>query len=376
MAPSMTTIRLHINGQDHAVDAPPNARLLDVLHDPLGLRGTRFGCGANQCGACHVLVGDRSLPACDTPLWAVQDQAITTVEGLSPVLRQAFIDEQAAQPSIGQSVQRPDLPALLAGAAHFIHDLAPPGMLHGRVLHPPQWGAQVLAWDEAAARACPGLLHLQRDGQLFGVVAASGADADAALAALVASLTWSTLDSPADEADDLQRLPAKITLVGEKLAPPTSTAAATAAAPSSAPATRHLQARYTKPWIAHASLAPSCALARWGDDGHLHVWSHSQGIFNLRRDLALAFSMPADKVRVSHARGAGCYGHNGADDVAFDAAWLARALPGRTVRLLWRRADEFNHSPQGPAMVVEISAEITDQTRVNEPCSKRCGASR
>ena len=97
MAPSMTTIRLHVNGQDHAVDAPPNARLLDVLHDPLGLRGTRFGCGANQCGACHVLVGDRSLPACDTPLWAVQDQAITTVEGLSPALRQAFIDEQAAQ---------------------------------------------------------------------------------------------------------------------------------------------------------------------------------------------------------------------------------------------------------------------------------------
>ena len=90
----------------------------------------------------------------------------------------------------------------------------------------------------------------------------------------------------------------------------------------------------------------------------MHVWSHSQGIFNLRRDLALAFALPIEAVRVQHVEGAGCYGHNGADDVAFDAAWLARRAPGHPVRVLWSRADELSLSPFGPAMLVEIEADL------------------
>ena len=89
-------------------------------------------------------------------------------------------------------------------------------------------------------------------------------------------------------------------------------------------------------------------------------WSHSQGIFNLRRDLALAFGIATSAVRVTHVPGAGCYGHNGADDVAFEAAWLARAVPGRPVRLMWRHADELTLSPMGPAMVVELKAGLDD----------------
>ena len=90
-------IALHVNGQVHAVDAAPAARLLDVLRGDLGLVGTRFGCGSGECGACHVLLDGRSVAACDTPLWAAQGHEVSTVEALPAGLRQAFVDEQAAQ---------------------------------------------------------------------------------------------------------------------------------------------------------------------------------------------------------------------------------------------------------------------------------------
>jgi nicotinate dehydrogenase subunit A len=91
------TLNLNVNGRVHAVQAAPGARLLDVLRDDLGLVGTRFGCGANQCGACHVLLDGRSVASCDTPMWACDGHAVTTVEGLPARLRDAFVAEQAAQ---------------------------------------------------------------------------------------------------------------------------------------------------------------------------------------------------------------------------------------------------------------------------------------
>jgi nicotinate dehydrogenase subunit A len=88
---------LRVNGRECRVNAPLQARLLDVLRDELQLKGTRFGCGANECGACHVLIDGRSVAACDTPLWATLAHQVTTVEGLDARLHQAFVDEQAAQ---------------------------------------------------------------------------------------------------------------------------------------------------------------------------------------------------------------------------------------------------------------------------------------
>ena len=101
-----------------------------------------------------------------------------------------------------------------------------------------------------------------------------------------------------------------------------------------------LKASYTKPFIAHASIGPSCAIASMRD-GKLEVWTHSQGIFNLRHELAVVLGLSIDSIVVNHAEGAGCYGHNGADDAALDAALLARAANGRPVKLQWSREDEF-----------------------------------
>ena len=116
---------------------------------------------------------------------------------------------------------------------------------------------------------------------------------------------------------------------------------------------------YSRPYIAHGSIAPSCAIAQWSDGG-VHVWSHCQGIFNLRADLALVLALEPEKIVVEHVEGAGCYGHNGADDVALDAALLARAAEGRPVRVLWSRADELARAPFGAAQLVEIEADLDE----------------
>ena len=95
-------VQLNVNGSLQQVEADENTPLLYVLRNDLGLKGTRFGCGAGQCGSCHVLMDGVSVPACDTPLWAAEGKALVTVEALAKgavldPLQQAFIDEQAAQ---------------------------------------------------------------------------------------------------------------------------------------------------------------------------------------------------------------------------------------------------------------------------------------
>ncbi len=128
-------------------------------------------------------------------------------------------------------------------------------------------------------------------------------------------------------------------------------------AAAAAPAVRTLEAAFSRPFIAHASIGPSSAIAEYRD-GRYRVWSHSQGIFLLRKDLALALGVEEGAIEVAHAEGAGCYGHNGADDAPLDAALLARAVPGRAVRVQWMRDDEFAWEPYGSAMYVKMRASL------------------
>ncbi|MDB5822817.1 MAG: (2Fe-2S)-binding protein [Herminiimonas sp.] len=98
----VATITVRVNGRQHEVEVDTNTPLLDVLRNTLDLKGTRFGCGSNQCGACFVLLDDNAVASCDLPLWALEGKEVTTVEGLGSAaaphpLQQAFLDEQAAQ---------------------------------------------------------------------------------------------------------------------------------------------------------------------------------------------------------------------------------------------------------------------------------------
>ncbi len=209
------------------------------------------------------------------------------------------------------------------------------------------------AVDEAAAKAIPGVVAVVRDGSFLGVVAEREEQAIKAREALRASAKWTLgpeLPDPARLFETLKALPSKDETIGVKDGP----------APANA---RTFEATYTKPYLAHGSIGPSCALAEL-KDGKMTVWTHSQGVFPLRAELMKTLKMPAAAVRCVHVEGAGCYGHNGADDVAVDAALLARAVPDHPVRLQWMRDDELGWEPYGPAMVMRAKAALGSDGRI------------
>ena len=248
---------------------------------------------------------------------------------------------------VGTSVPRLDLPGKFAGRPSYIQDMVLSGMLHGRVVRPPHGFLRLKSFLEP-----PGV-SVVRDGSFLGVLADKEEQAIAAAAKLRAKCEWEpSAPVPADIHAWLKAHAAEL-YVSKELADSAARARGI----------KRVQAAYTKPYIAHASIGPSCALARW-QGKRLEIWTHSQGIFNLRRDLALVLRMPAEDIVVTHAEGAGCYGHNGADDVALDAALLARAAGGRPVRVQWMREDEFAWEPYGAAMAFEMEAQLGADGRI------------
>jgi nicotinate dehydrogenase subunit B len=254
---------------------------------------------------------------------------------------------------VGKSVPRFDIPAKVTGGVAYVQDLRLPGMVHGRVVRPPRYGAKLDSVDEAAAKAIPGVIAVVRDGSFLGVVAEREEQAIKAREALRAGAKWTPgpeLPDPAHIFDVIKSLPSKDATIGVKQG----------TVPADA---RVLEAVYTKPYMSHGSIGPSCSVAELKDD-KLTVWTHSQGVFPLRSELVKALKLPAASIRCIHAEGSGCYGHNGADDVALDAALLARAVPGHPVRLQWMRDDEFGWEPYGPAMVMRAKAALGSDGKV------------
>ena len=254
----------------------------------------------------------------------------------------------------GHSVQRIDIPDKVMGRARFIHDRALPGMLHGRVLRPENARAKLMDLKEDGARAVAGLVAVVRDGSFAGVVSETEHGAELAVQALRKRATWSDGEPLPDENDlasFLKAQPSESTIIDKK----------TAASPGAA--MRTIRRQYTRPYIAHASIAPSCAMAQWHGD-RVHVWTHSQGVYLLRADLALVLKLPVESITVEHMEGAGCYGHNAADDVALDAVLLAKAAGGRPVRVQWSRQGEMSDAPFGAAMAIEIEADLDAQGEI------------
>ena len=273
----------------------------------------------------------------------------------------ALPKQAVARRLLGQAQPpRLDLPDKVYGHPRFIHDLRLPGMLHGRVLRPPTLTATLPANQSISphdlAAGLPAGVQCWADGRFIAVLAAVERDADAGAAKLGGRLVWQA-GEPLPDAHDLpaylQTSPAQTSVTIER--------GDTTEWPAGG--LRH-HAVYFKPYLAHASIGPSCAIARW-DGRQLEVWTHSQGIHNLRDDLVKALAreaVPVAKadIAVHHVEGAGCYGHNGADDVALDAVLMALRCPGRPVRVLWSRADELTHSPFGAAHLVALDARVDE----------------
>jgi len=242
---------------------------------------------------------------------------------------------------VGASAPRLDLPGKFAGRPSYVHDMVLPGMLHGRVVRPSNYFSKLVSVPDLKN------ISVVRDGNFLGVLAEREEDAVAAAAKLRAKSTWEKAPRVPDDIHGWLKEHVAERIISKEKADPAATARGA----------KRVKASYTKPYIAHASIGPSCALARWKDD-KLEVWTHSQGIFGLRQDLAKILRMREEDIVVTHAEGAGCYGHNGADDVALDAALLARAANARPVRLQWLREDEFAWEPYGAAMAFELEAAL------------------
>jgi CO/xanthine dehydrogenase Mo-binding subunit len=246
---------------------------------------------------------------------------------------------------VGTNVPRRELPAKIAGKASYVHDMVLPGMLHARILRPPRPFAKLLS--------LPDHRGLIRDGSFAAVLAEREEEAIEAAKKLRAKAVWS--DGPKMPADIYGWLKANVT--------ETKIQKEIANAEAKARGVKHFKAEYHKPFICHASIGPSCAIAQKKGDT-IHVWSHTQGVFGLRQEIAMVLRMPEERVIVNHAEGAGCYGHNGADDVALDAAIIAQHTKGRPVRLQWTREDEFAWEPYGPAMAVALEASLDAQGNI------------
>ncbi|TFY99543.1 xanthine dehydrogenase family protein molybdopterin-binding subunit [Ramlibacter rhizophilus] len=261
----------------------------------------------------------------------------------------------STRPSRWSDRPRPDVAQKVFGEFRFLHDLELPGMLRGRIFRPATLQARMDedAWAtlQPQLAAIPGVLQVVRDGLLVGVLAARTNALDRCSARVAKAPPWHE-HAEVPQARELehwlksQPLDSVTLLEREPVEPG-----------ADAPGARVFRTAITRGWLQHASIGLCCAIARWEGEA-LQVWTHSQGIFNLRRDLALAFGMAPDAITVCHAEAAGCYGHNGADDVAFDAAWLARHAEGRPVRLEWTREQEMSRAPMGPAMTVEVEAVV------------------
>jgi nicotinate dehydrogenase subunit B len=252
---------------------------------------------------------------------------------------------------VGRSVHLLDLHEKLGGAA-FIHDVELPGMLHGRVVHPPTLDSRLASLDAGRSEEITRAAQLVRNGAFIGVIAKSEAQAVKLATTLAAAVSWDfpkpSIGQSFEQAIHTSHIPSVRSF--EAGSPPGGV-------------TRRFEATYRRPFLAHASIGTACAIAQW-EGNRLKVWSQSQGIFALRWSLATALGLELEDVEVLHVPGAGCYGHNGADDVALDAALLAKEAAGSPVRVQWSRADELAVSPLGSAMCTSITAATDENGRL------------
>lgn len=251
---------------------------------------------------------------------------------------------------MGKPVPRIDIPGKLTGGAMYVQDLRMDGMLHARVVRPPGYGAQLTNVDLAQVQKMPGVMNVVRNGSFLAVVAQGEFQAIEAMHALSAAAQWKETAQLPDQNDihkHLESLPTQDQTIDDK-------------GNANEQGVRVLKARFSRPYLSHGSIGPSCAVAYY-HGGKLTIWTHTQGVYPLRNTIANMLHLPQGAVHCIHTEGAGCYGQNGADDVA---AIIARAMPGKPIRLQWMREQEHGWEPFGPAQSSNISAALDGNGKI------------
>jgi nicotinate dehydrogenase subunit B len=265
---------------------------------------------------------------------------------------------------VGSSVLTKGMSEIVTGTMRYIHDMVLPDMLNARLVRPPHYQAELKSIDKGVIeRLVENNITVVRDGSFVAVVAADEYGAVKAAGQIANAIEWDLKDGLAigelyETLTSNERISLPVVKGGapvDEPVPPLNEPPAEAA--------ETVSARFEKPYHMHGSIAPSagCALFK---DNKLTVWTHNQGVYPLRAAIAEALGMAVDDIHIAYVPGSGCYGHNGADDAAFDAALVARAVPGKPVLLKWTRDDEHAWEPYGSAMVCEMRASLDAEGKV------------
>ena len=310
---------------------------LDISDGRLQARGT------NLSVTYEELVGDQPFGIDVDPEAPVKDPATYDVIGKPTVTR--------------------GLVEIVTGQPHFVQDMKMPGMLHARVVRPPHYKARLTALDDAVVqRVSANGCELVRDGSFLAVASKDEFSAVKAAERLFETAAWDPCEG-LEPQDVFQRLVSneRVSLPVVDGTPQDEPVEPLKAAPDSAVAT--LNARYEKPYLMHGSIGPSAAVAL-AEGEKLTIWSHSQGVYVLRASLSEALGMDIENLTIIHVPGSGCYGHNGADDAAVDAALIALAIPGKPILLKWTREDEHAWEPYASCMAMDLTASIDEGGKV------------
>lgn len=251
--------------------------------------------------------------------------------------------------------RRVDIPAKVTGGAAYVQDMRPPGMVHARIVRPPSYGARLLSVDTDAVEKAPGVLKVVRDGDFLAVIAKGEYQAIKAMRRLAATASWeehAALPRLAELPEAVTSLPSQDFEILKQGQPGSGGG-------------RRLEARFTRPYQSHGSIGPSCAIAQASGD-QITIWTHTQGVFPDRDAIAEMLHLPKQNVRCIHVEGSGCYGHNGADDAAADAALIAYDYPEVPVRVQWMREQEHGWEPYGPAMVTHLAASLGEDGAIRD----------
>ncbi|MBV8427874.1 MAG: xanthine dehydrogenase family protein molybdopterin-binding subunit [Hyphomicrobiales bacterium] len=254
---------------------------------------------------------------------------------------------------VGKPLRRPDIPAKVTGTHLYVHNLRVDGMLHGRIIRPPAVDAKLVSIDESSIAHIPGV-RVVRIENFLGVVAEDEWDAVRASRALEAN--WETRDTLVGDEGLRQSMragPFESDEVLMKKGDARSTLAS---------ASDRLRSEFYWPVQTHGSMGPSCAVADVRD-GKATIWTASQGTHRFRFAFAHFLGLPEDAVRLIYLDGAGCYGMNGHDDAAADAALMSRAL-GRPVRVQWMREDEHRYDPKGPPQLLALEGALGSDGKI------------
>ena len=262
---------------------------------------------------------------------------------------------------IGNKVPGIGYEDLVTGTTKFVQDLELPDMLHARVVRPPGYHARLHELNEKDVREMPGVVGVVVDGSFLAVVCEREEQAVRASKRMSGLAIW-------DESKEIntENIFVQIKNNSRQSLPVIKGIAELSAVPSINPPqnpAKTISATYQRPYHMHASVAPSAAMALY-DDQEIRVWTHSQGVYPLRHALADVLDIEEKRIHVVHVPGAGCYGHNGADDAALDAVLAARAFPEKPVLLKWERVDEHSWEPYGSAMQIELKANLDKSGKV------------